>query len=80
MAFALVDPDTLEPIEDLNKFAKLEAHQTIQVGSSNQKRERQGTHLCTQQDLNDSFKNIDDFVVEHWEGYQCLDHPENIIF
>ena len=26
MAFALVDPDTLEPIKDLHKFAKLEAY------------------------------------------------------
>ena len=35
MAFALVDPDSIEPIKDFSKFAKLEALQTsIQVSTS----------------------------------------------
>ena len=33
MAFALVDSDSLEPVKELNKFAKLEAYQTTYFSS-----------------------------------------------
>ena len=80
MAFALVDPETQEPIKDLSKFAKLEAYQTSFNASTFQEKERLGTHPCTQQDLKDRFENIEDYVEKYWEGYRCLDHPEDIVF
>ena len=79
MTYALVDPNSLEPIQDLDKFARLEAYQTITSGLDT-KRERLATHSCTQQDLNYRFENIEDYVLEYWESYQCLDHPEHIVF
>ena len=75
MAFALYNTESLEPIENLTQFAKLEAYQTSAIGSSIQERKRLETHLCTQKDLDDRFEHIEDYVEEYWEGYQCLDHP-----
>ena len=38
------------------------------------------THSCTQQELENHFEYVEDYVERHWDKFRCVDNSENVAF